>query len=84
MVHILEAEQVISITVSFLLPIAYYVFFAPFIGNNILEYTAFAFYSPLALVVLLLYIQSSVINPTDLGIFPSIAQKSIFMQDKVQ
>ena len=58
----LEAEQVVAITAFFLLVVAYYVFFDPFMGSNILEYTAFSFYSPLALAVLLLYIQSFVKN----------------------
>jgi len=74
--------QVIAITVFFLLAVAFYVFFAPFVGSNILEYTAFAFYSPLALAVFLLYIRSSAINPADPGIFPSIPKKLIFKEDK--
>lgn len=74
--------QVIAITVFFLLAVAFYVFFAPFVGSNILEYTAFAFYSPLALGVFLLYIRSSAINPADPGILPSIPGKSMFKQDK--
>lgn len=38
-------EQVVAITVFFLLCIAYYAFFAPFLGNDIFEYVAFGVYS---------------------------------------
>ena len=38
-------EQVVAITVFFLLSIAYYAFFAPFLGKDIFEYVAIGVYS---------------------------------------
>ncbi|CAL0326950.1 unnamed protein product [Lupinus luteus] len=61
--------QVVAITVFFLLSIAYYAFFAPFLGKDIYEYVAFGVYSILALSVFLLYIRCTAINPADLGVF---------------
>lgn len=37
--------QVVAITVFFLLSVAYYAFFAPFLGKNIYEYAAIGVYS---------------------------------------
>lgn len=44
--------QVVAITVFFLLAVAYYAFFAPFLGNNALEYVAIAVYSVLVVTPL--------------------------------
>lgn len=37
--------QVVAITVFFLLSVAYYAFFAPFLGKDIYEYVAIGVYS---------------------------------------
>lgn len=39
--------QVVAITVFFLLSVAYYAFFAPFLGTEIYEYVAIGVYSVL-------------------------------------
>ncbi|OIV96259.1 hypothetical protein TanjilG_05099 [Lupinus angustifolius] len=61
--------QLVAITVFFLLSIAYYAFFAPFLGNNIYEYVAYAVYSLLALSVFFLYVRCTAIDPSDPGVF---------------
>ncbi|KAK7258111.1 hypothetical protein RIF29_32563 [Crotalaria pallida] len=60
--------QVIAITVFCLLVIAFYIFFAPFLGGHIWEYTFIGVYSPVALVVFILYVRCTAINPADPGI----------------
>ncbi|ONK71173.1 uncharacterized protein A4U43_C04F5560 [Asparagus officinalis] len=60
--------QVVAITVFFLLSIAFYAFFAPFLGKDIYEYVAVAVYSTLALSVLILYVRCTAIDPADPGI----------------
>ena len=45
--------QVVAITVFFLLTIAYYAFFAPFLGKILYQYIAFGVYS--FLVITLFY-----------------------------
>ncbi|OMP09616.1 Zinc finger, DHHC-type, palmitoyltransferase [Corchorus olitorius] len=60
--------QVVAITVFFLLTIAYYAFFAPFLGKDIYEYVAISVYSVLALSVLILYVRCTAIDPADPGI----------------
>ncbi|TKY67797.1 S-acyltransferase 19 [Spatholobus suberectus] len=60
--------QVVAITVFCLLVIAFYAFLAPFIGGHILEYTFIAVYSPVALIVFILYVRCTAINPADPGI----------------
>ncbi|XP_077220468.1 putative protein S-acyltransferase 19 [Tasmannia lanceolata] len=60
--------QVVAITVFFLLVVAFYAFFAPFLGGRILEYASIAVYSPVALAVFILYVRSTAINPADPGI----------------
>lgn len=42
--------QVVAITVFFLLSIAFYAFFAPFLGKDIYEYIAIGIYSSLVSV----------------------------------
>ncbi|EXB56291.1 putative S-acyltransferase [Morus notabilis] len=60
--------SVVAITVFFLLSVAYYAFFAPFLGNNIYEYAAIGVYSVLALAVFILYVRCTAIDPADPGI----------------
>ncbi|KAF7829463.1 protein S-acyltransferase 21 [Senna tora] len=59
---------VVAITVFFLLSVAYYAFFAPFLGKDIYEYVAFCIYSILALSVFILYVRCTAIDPADPGI----------------
>ncbi|KAK8580750.1 hypothetical protein V6N13_143812 [Hibiscus sabdariffa] len=60
--------QVVAITVFFLLSVAYYAFFAPFLGKDIYEYVAIGVYSIMALSVLILYVRCTAIDPCDPGI----------------
>ncbi|KAI5068923.1 hypothetical protein GOP47_0015224 [Adiantum capillus-veneris] len=60
--------QVVAITVFFLLATAFYVFFAPFLGNAAIQITAIAVYSSVALAVFILYVRCTAINPADPGI----------------
>ncbi|CAA0807033.1 Probable protein S-acyltransferase 20 [Striga hermonthica] len=60
--------QVVAITVFCLLSVAFYVFFAPFLGKDIYEYLATGIYSFLALSVLILYVRCTAIDPADPGI----------------
>ncbi|KAI8526708.1 hypothetical protein RHMOL_Rhmol12G0016600 [Rhododendron molle] len=61
-------DYVVAITVYCLLVVAFYAFFAPFLGGRIWEYALVAFYSPVALVVFVLYVRATAINPADPGI----------------
>lgn len=60
--------QVIAITVFFILIVAFYAFFAPFLGKQILEYVAISVYTPVAIAVFILYVRCTRINPADPGI----------------
>lgn len=60
--------QVIAITVFFLLVVAFYAFFAPFLGKQILEYVAISIYTPVVITVFILYVRCTRINPADPGI----------------
>ncbi|KAK8551704.1 hypothetical protein V6N13_120146 [Hibiscus sabdariffa] len=60
--------QVVAITVFFLLSVAYYAFFAPFLGKDIYEYVAIGVYSIAAFSVLILYVRCTAIDPCDPGI----------------
>uniref|UniRef100_A0A6N2K5E4 S-acyltransferase n=1 Tax=Salix viminalis TaxID=40686 RepID=A0A6N2K5E4_SALVM len=60
--------QVVAITVFCLLVIAFYAFFAPFIGGKIWEFVLIGTYTPVALLVSLLYVRCTAINPADPGI----------------
>ncbi|XP_021746936.1 protein S-acyltransferase 21-like [Chenopodium quinoa] len=61
--------QIVAITVYFLLTIAYYAFFAPFVAKDVFyEYLAIGGYTFLALGVLILYARSTAIDPADPGI----------------
>ncbi|KAH6810087.1 DHHC-type zinc finger family protein [Perilla frutescens var. frutescens] len=52
----------------FLLSIAFYAFFSPFLGKDIYEYIALGVYSFLALSVFILDVRCMAIDPADLGI----------------
>lgn len=61
--------QIVAITVYFLLTIAYYAFFAPFVAKDTFyEYLAIGSYTFLALGVLILYARCTAIDPADPGI----------------
>ncbi|XP_022771791.1 probable protein S-acyltransferase 19 isoform X2 [Durio zibethinus] len=60
--------QVVAITVFCLLVVAFYAFFAPFLGGRIWEYALVATYSLVALLVFILYVRCTAINPSDPGI----------------
>ncbi|KAM0956053.1 hypothetical protein ACFX1T_024339 [Malus domestica] len=60
--------QVVAITVFCLLVVAFYAFFAPFVGGRIWEYVLIGCYSPVALLVFILYVRCTAINPADPGI----------------
>ncbi|XP_016572703.1 probable protein S-acyltransferase 19 isoform X2 [Capsicum annuum] len=60
--------QVVAITVFCLLVVAFYAFFSPFLGGRFWEYASIAAYSPVALLVFVLYVRSTAINPADPGI----------------
>nr|GMD10960.1 protein S-acyltransferase 21 [Ipomoea batatas] len=60
--------QVVAITVYFLLSVAFYAFFAAFLGKDIYEYIAIGVYSFLAFSVLVLYVRCTAIDPADPGI----------------
>nr|GLL23114.1 probable protein S-acyltransferase 19 isoform X1 [Ipomoea trifida] len=60
--------QVVAITVFCLLVVAFYTFFAPFLGGQIWEYALIGAYSPVALLVFVLYVRCTAINPADPGI----------------
>ncbi|PIA46644.1 hypothetical protein AQUCO_01500291v1 [Aquilegia coerulea] len=60
--------QVVAITVFFVLSVAFYAFFAPFLGKDIYEYVAMGVYSFLALSVFILYVRCTAIDPADPGI----------------
>ncbi|KAI3459943.1 hypothetical protein Pfo_016606 [Paulownia fortunei] len=62
------SSKVVAITVFCLLSVAFYAFFAPFLGKNIYEYLATGIYSFLALCVLILYVRCTAIDPADPGI----------------
>lgn len=76
--------QVVAITVFLLLVVAFYVFFAPFLGNTTLEYVAMALYSPVALAVFILYFRSTAIDPSDPGVLEKGRQSSHLNPDKGQ
>ncbi|KAL5731368.1 protein S-acyltransferase [Ranunculus cassubicifolius] len=60
--------QVVAICVFFVLVLAFYLLFAPFLGSRILEYVSIGVYSPVALLVFILYVRATRINPADPGI----------------
>ncbi|KAG2317416.1 hypothetical protein Bca52824_020538 [Brassica carinata] len=60
-----DTLQVIAVTVFCLLVVAYYAFLAPFAGGRVWEYVLIGVYSPVALLVFVLYVRCSAINPAD-------------------
>ncbi|KAF8405576.1 hypothetical protein HHK36_010483 [Tetracentron sinense] len=70
--------QVVAITVFFLLAIAFYAFFAPFLGKDIYEYVAIGVYSFLALSVFMLYVRCTAIDPADPGILIGFDETSAY------
>ncbi|KAG2580615.1 hypothetical protein PVAP13_6NG359000 [Panicum virgatum] len=60
--------QVVAITVFLLLVVAFYAFFAPFLGKQVLEYVAIGTHTFMAFAVFILYIRCASINPADPGI----------------
>ncbi|KAL8514423.1 hypothetical protein ACS0TY_013510 [Phlomoides rotata] len=70
--------QVVAITVFFLLSVAFYAFFAPFLGKDIYEYFATGMYSFLALTVFILYVRCTAIDPADPGILTEADKISVY------
>ncbi|KAJ7957999.1 S-acyltransferase [Quillaja saponaria] len=70
--------QVVAITVFLLLSVAYYAFFAPFLGGHIYEYVAIGVYSFLALSVFILYVRCTAIDPADPGILLASDKTSLY------
>ncbi|KAK1431288.1 hypothetical protein QVD17_07744 [Tagetes erecta] len=68
--------QVVAITVYFLLSVAFYTFFSPFLGKDIYEHVAIGVYSFLALCVFILYVRCTAIDPADPGILIEPARAS--------
>ncbi|XP_068639773.1 probable protein S-acyltransferase 19 [Aristolochia californica] len=60
--------QVVAISVFLLLSVAFYAFFAPFLGKNLFKYVAIAVYTPVAFAVFFLYVRCTAIDPSDPGI----------------
>ncbi|CBI34107.3 unnamed protein product, partial [Vitis vinifera] len=69
--------QVVAITVFCLLVVAFYAFFAPFVGGRIWEYALIGTYSPVALLVFILYVRCTAINPADPGILSKFDNQAI-------
>eukprot|EP00268_Persea_americana_P053322 TRINITY_DN6023_c0_g1_i2.p1 TRINITY_DN6023_c0_g1~~TRINITY_DN6023_c0_g1_i2.p1 ORF type:complete len:648 (+),score=116.49 TRINITY_DN6023_c0_g1_i2:412-2355(+) len=67
--------QVVAITVYFLLVVAFYAFFSPFLGKEFYEYVAIAVYSTVALAVFVLYVRCTAIDPADPGILMTFDEK---------
>ncbi|KAJ1272420.1 hypothetical protein BS78_06G200400 [Paspalum vaginatum] len=76
--------QVVAITVYFLLCIAFYAFFSPFLGKDLYQYIAVGFYSFLALSVLVLYVRCTAIDPADPGILVSMDGALIYKSEDTQ
>ncbi|GFS38150.1 DHHC-type zinc finger family protein [Actinidia rufa] len=73
-----KAIKVVAITVFFLLSVAFYAFFAPFLGKDIYEYVAIGVYSFLAIAVFLLYVRCTAIDPADPGILVEADKTSAY------
>ncbi|XP_022945649.1 probable protein S-acyltransferase 22 [Cucurbita moschata] len=63
--------QVVAVSVFLALGFAFYVFFAPFVGNKIFQYVMIGLYTPLITCVFGLYIWCAVADPADTGVFKS-------------
>ncbi|KAG7573962.1 hypothetical protein ISN44_As09g021880 [Arabidopsis suecica] len=69
-------SRVIAITVYCLLVVAFYAFFAPFVGGRIWEYVLIGVYSPVAILVFVLYVRCTAINPADPRIMSTFTNQS--------
>ncbi|URE33306.1 DHHC palmitoyltransferase [Musa troglodytarum] len=74
--------QVVAITVFFLLVVAFYAFFAPFLGKRIFEYASVAVYTPVAIAVFILYVRCTRINPADPGIMSKFDNEFKYQRNK--
>ncbi|WOL16836.1 hypothetical protein Cni_G25624 [Canna indica] len=74
--------QVVAITVFFLLSIAFYAFFAPFLGKDLYEYVAIGVYSFLALCVFILYVRCTAIDPADPGILIGYNETAAYISER--
>ncbi|KAJ4702316.1 S-acyltransferase [Melia azedarach] len=74
--------QVVAITVFFLLSVAYYAFFAPFLGTEMYEFVAIGVYSVLAFCVFILYIRCTAIDPADPGILLEVDKTSVYKSQR--
>uniref|UniRef100_A0A7N0U062 S-acyltransferase n=2 Tax=Kalanchoe fedtschenkoi TaxID=63787 RepID=A0A7N0U062_KALFE len=74
--------QVVAITVFCLLVIAFYAFFAPFLGGRIWEYVLLGTYSPVAFLVFILYVRCTAINPADPGILSKFEEDAQHEENK--
>ncbi|KAL7240617.1 hypothetical protein ACSBR2_006305 [Camellia fascicularis] len=63
--------QVVAVAVFLALGFAFYVFFAPFVGNDLLQYIAIGLYTPLIACAFSLYIWCAAADPADPGVFKS-------------
>ncbi|KAL2344599.1 hypothetical protein Fmac_005884 [Flemingia macrophylla] len=63
--------QVVAVAVFLALGFAFYVFFAPFVGNKMYQYIVIGLYSPLITSVFGLYIWCAASDPADPGVFKS-------------
>ncbi|CAF2139080.1 unnamed protein product [Brassica napus] len=63
--------QVVAVAVFLALGFAFYVFFAPFVGNKTHQYIAMGIYTPLITCVVGLYIWCAASDPADPGVFRS-------------
>ncbi|KAF8021429.1 hypothetical protein BT93_G1765 [Corymbia citriodora subsp. variegata] len=63
--------QVVAVAVFLALGFAFYVFFAPFVGNKMFQYIVMGIYTPLITCVFGLYIWCAAADPADPGVFKS-------------
>nr|KYP67336.1 putative S-acyltransferase At1g69420 family [Cajanus cajan] len=63
--------QVVAVAVFLALGFAFYVFFAPFVGNKMYQYVVIGLYTPLITSVFGLYIWCAASDPADPGVFRS-------------
>ncbi|PIA37698.1 hypothetical protein AQUCO_03000326v1 [Aquilegia coerulea] len=67
--------QVAAISVFFFLVLAFYLFFAPFLGSRVLEYASIATYTPVVLLVFIFYVRCTAIDPADPGVLSKFEVK---------
>lgn len=72
--------QVVAIAVFLALAFAFYVFFAPFVGNNQFQYVLMGLYTPMAAIVFCLYVWCAATDPGDPGVFNT--KKYLNVEDK--